>query len=207
MTFHCRRATLKSGRDFKEKLAMTKSYLRILLVTSLVSLSACAQQTEVRQMRSEVGSLNKEMTQLSDQTIKLTQQNALNAKSTTGVYLLPGSKTPARLNSQLGNLQMSLSSITAEANGSRAMLIIKGESNDPLPAFTGKVEWGQIQGTTDNYQEVNVQSQQFNAPASVLAPSDVSIPLLLSGLSPTQLDFVRIHDIQPVDPSQALPAQ
>ncbi|WMY73523.1 DUF3251 domain-containing protein [Buttiauxella selenatireducens] len=186
---------------------MTKSYLRIILVTSLVSLSACAQQTEVRQMKNEVGSLNKEMTQLTDQTVKLTQQNALNAKSTTGVYLLPGSKTPARLNSQLGNLQMSLSGVTAQDNGSRAMLMIKGESNDPLPAFTGKVEWGQIQGTTDNYQEVNVQSQQFNAPASVLAPSDVSIPLVLSGFSPEQLGFVRIHDIQPIDPSQALPAQ
>ncbi|MGB7802994.1 DUF3251 domain-containing protein [Buttiauxella sp.] len=186
---------------------MTKSYLRILLVTSMVSLSACAQQTEVRQMKSEVGSLNKEMTQLTDQTVKLTQQNALNAKSTTGVYLLPGSKIPARLNSQLGNLQMSLSSVTPQDNGSRVMLIIKGESNEPLPAFTGKVEWGQIQGTTENYQEVNVQTQQINAPASVLAPSDVSIPLVLSGLTPEQLGFVRIHDIQPIDPSQALPAQ
>jgi len=207
MTFHWRTATLKSGRTFKEKLVMTKSYLRILLVTSLVSLSACAQQTEVRQMKSEVGSLNKEMTQLTDQTVKLTQQNALNAKSTTGVYLLPGSKTPARLNSQLGNLQMSLGSVTPQDNGSRVMLMIKGETNEPLPAFTGKVEWGQIQGTTENYQEVNVQTQQINAPASVLAPSDVSIPLVLSGLSPAQLGFVRIHDIQPIDPSQALPAQ
>ena len=186
---------------------MTNSYLRIILFFSLVNLSACAQQTEVRQMKSEVGSLNQQMTQLTDQTVKLTQQNALNAKSTTGVYLLPGSNTPARLNSQLGNLQMSLSGVTAEANGSRAMLIIKGESTHPLPAFTGKVEWGQIQGTTDNYQEVNVHTQQFNAPASVLAPSDISIPLLLSGLSPEQLGFVRIHDIQPIAPSQALPGQ
>ena len=186
---------------------MTKSYLRIILVSSLVSLSVCAQLTEVRQMKSEVSSLNKEMTQLTDQTVKLTQQNALNAKSTTGVYLLPGSNTPARLNSQLGNLQMSLSSVTNEANGSRTMLLIKSESSEPLPAFSGKVEWGQIQGTTDNYQEVNVQSQSFSAPASVLAPSDVSIPLLLPGTSPEQVGFVRIHDIQPASPSQTLPAQ
>ncbi|RPH22582.1 DUF3251 domain-containing protein [Buttiauxella warmboldiae] len=186
---------------------MTNSYLRFLLACSLVSLSACAQQTQVHQMKSEVGSLNQEMAQLAEQAVKLTQQNALNAKSTTGVYLLPGSQTPARLNSQLGNLQMSLSAITPEANGSRAMLMIKGESHDPLPAFSGKVEWGQIQGTTDSYQEVNVQSQQFSVPASLLAPSDISIPLRLSGLSPEQLGFVRIHDIQPADPSQALPAR
>ena len=67
---------------------MTNGYLRIILFSSLVSLSACAQQNEVRQMKNEVGSLNQQMTQLTDQTVKLTQQNALNAKSTTGVYLL-----------------------------------------------------------------------------------------------------------------------
>ncbi|MCT4713493.1 DUF3251 domain-containing protein [Enterobacteriaceae bacterium H18W14] len=176
---------------------MTKTYLRFILVGSLISLSACAQQSEVRQMRQEVGSLNQQMTKLGDQSIKLTQQNSLNAKSTTGVYLLPGSNTPARLNSQIGNLQMSLSNVAAEANGTRATLTIKGESNDPLPAFTGEIAWGQIQGTTDNYQEVNVQTQRIEAPASVLAPSDVTIPLRLPGITPDQLGFVRIHDIQP----------
>ncbi len=183
---------------------MSKTYLRIILAGSLLSLTACAQQTQVREMRHEVGSLNQEMMKLSNQTVKLTQQNALNAKSTAGVYLLPGSNTPARLNSQIGNLQMSLSQVSAEANGTRATLTIKGESSEPLPAFSGKVEWGQIQGTTDSYREVNVQTQQVDAPASILVPSEVSIPLRLSGITPQQLGFVRIHDIQPgiTPPSQ-----
>ena len=56
----------------------------------------------------------------------------------------------------------------------------------------------QIQGTIDNFQEINVQNQLINAPASVLAPSDVDIPLQLKGISVDQLGFVRIHDIQPV---------
>lgn len=129
--------------------------------------------------------------------MKITQQNALNAKSSSGVYLLPGSNTPARLNSQIGTLKMSLVNVTANADGTRATLRIQGESNDPLPAFSGTVEWGQIQGTTENYQEVNVKSQLFTAPASVLAPSDVDIPIQLNGLTPDQLGFIRIHDIQP----------
>jgi hypothetical protein len=45
---------------------------------------------------------------------------------------------------------------------------------------------------------VNVQNQLINAPASVLAPSDVDIPLQLNGITPDQLGFIRIHDIQPV---------
>ena len=177
---------------------MTRRYLRILLVGSLFSLSACAQQSEVRQMHQSVSTLNKEMNQLNQETVKITQQNSLNVKSTRGVYLLPGSNTPARLNSQVGTLRMSLINIAPNAAGTRVTLRIQGESNDPLPAFSGTVEYGQIQGTTDNYQEVNVQNQLITAPASVLAPSDVDIPLQLNGMTPDQLGFVRIHDIQPV---------
>ncbi len=130
--------------------------------------------------------------------VKITQQNRLNAKSSIGVYLLPGAKTPARLESQIGTLRMSLVNITPDTDGTTLTLRIQGESNDPLPAFSGTVEYGQIQGTIDNFQEINVQNQLINAPASVLAPSDVDIPLQLKGISVDQLGFVRIHDIQPV---------
>ena len=177
---------------------MTRRYLNILLVGGLFSLSACAQQSEVRQMNQSVSTLNQTMSKLNQETVKITQQNALNVKSTSGVYLLPGSNTPARLKSQIGTLKMSLVNVAPNADGTRATLRIQGESNDPLPAFSGTVEWGQIQGTTDNFQEVNVQNQLINAPARVLAPSDVDIPLQLNGITPDQLGFVRIHDIQPV---------
>jgi len=151
-------------------------------------------------LHQDVSTLNNEMAKLNKETVKITQQNALNAKSTNGVYLLPGSNTPARLNSQIGMLRMTLKDITPNANGTRATLRIQGESNDPLPAFSGTVEWGQIQGTTQNFQEVNVQNQLISAPASTLAPSDVDVALQLNGITPDQLGFVRIHDIQPTTP-------
>lgn len=177
---------------------MTRRYLHVLLLGSLFSLSACAQQSEVRQMNQSISSLNNTMNKLNQETVRITQQNALNAKSTSGVYLLTGSNTPARLNSQIGTLKMSLVNVAPNADGTRATLRIQGESNDPLPAFSATVEWGQIQGTTDSFQEMNVQTQLVNAPASVLAPSDVDIPLQLNGMTPDQLGFIRIHDIQPV---------
>jgi len=177
---------------------MTRRYLHVLLLGSLFSLSACAQQSEVHQMKQSISSLNTTMNKLNQETVKITQQNALNAKSTSGVYLLTGSNTPARLNSQIGTLKMSLVNVAPNADGTRATLRIQGESNDPLPAFSATVEWGQIQGTTDSFQELNVQTQLINAPASVLAPSDIDIPLQLNGLTPDQLGFIRIHDIQPV---------
>ncbi|STP62145.1 Protein of uncharacterised function (DUF3251) [Enterobacter hormaechei] len=143
---------------------MTRRYLKIVLVGSLFTLSACAQQSEVREMKQSVNTLNVAMDKLNKETVKITQQNALNAKSSNGVYLLPGANTPARLNSQIGTLKMSLVNVAANADGTRATLRIQGESNDPLPAFSGTVEWGQIQGTTESYQEVNVKNQLFTAP-------------------------------------------
>lgn len=176
---------------------MNTNVFRLLLLGSLFSLSACVQQSEVRQMKHSVSTLNQEMTQLNQETVKITQQNRLNAKSSSGVYLLRA-KTPARLESQIGTLRMSLVNITPDTDGTTLTLRIQGESNDPLPAFSGTVEYGQIQGTIDNFQEINVQNQLINAPASVLAPSDVDISLQLKGISVDQLGFVRIHDIQPV---------
>jgi hypothetical protein len=82
---------------------------------------------------------------------------------------------------------MSLLNIAADADGTRLTLRIQGESNDPLPAFSATVAWGQISGTTQNYQEVNVQNQLISAPASILAPSDVDIPLRLNGVTPSSL--------------------
>ncbi|EGE4659321.1 DUF3251 domain-containing protein [Salmonella bongori serovar 48:i:- str. 94-0708] len=178
---------------------MTRRYPRMLLLGSLLSLTACVPQSDVRQMHQDISTLNKEMNQLNQETVKITQQNTLNANSTRGVYLLPGANTPARLESQIGTLRMALRDITSVNDGAHAMLQIQGESRDPLPAFSATVEYGQIQGTTENYQEVNVKSLLVNAPASLLAPSDVNIPLQLKGLTPEQVGFIRIHDIQPVN--------
>ena len=153
---------------------MTRRYLKLAIAGCLFTLTACAQQSEIRQMHQSVSTLSQEMTQLNQQTIKITQQNALNAKSTRGVYLLPEAKTPARLESQIGTLRMSVGSITPDGDGSRLTLRIQGESNDPLPAFTATVASGQI----------------------TLAPSDVDIPLRLN-VTPDKVGFIRVHDIQP----------
>lgn len=65
---------------------MNTNVFRLLLLGSLFSLSACVQQSEVRQIKHSVSTLNQEMTQLNKETVKITQQNKLNAKSSSGVY-------------------------------------------------------------------------------------------------------------------------
>ncbi|SPX11651.1 putative lipoprotein [Escherichia coli] len=49
---------------------MNTNVFRLLLLGSLFSLSACVQQSEVRQMKHSVSTLNQEMTQLNQETVQ-----------------------------------------------------------------------------------------------------------------------------------------
>lgn len=75
---------------------MNTNVFRLLLLGSLFSLSACVQQSEVRQMKHSVSTLNQEMTQLNKETVKITQQNKLNAKSSSGVLPSAWSKNTSK---------------------------------------------------------------------------------------------------------------
>lgn len=176
---------------------MTRSYARLLAVTGAFMLSACAQQTGVHEMKRDVRALSQTMSQLNQETLRISQQNALNAKSTHGVYLLPDAQTPAKLESQLGTLDMSLTNVATDVDGMRATLHIQRATADPLPAFSATVAWGIIEGSAERYRETAVKEQRIEAPGSPLVPGNVSLPLRLSGLDPQQPVFVRIHDIEP----------
>lgn len=123
---------------------MNTNVFRLLLLGSLFSLSACVQQSEVRQIKHSVSTLNQEMTQLNKETVKITQQNKLNAKSSSGVYLLPGAKTPARLESQIGTLRMSLVNITPDTDGTTLTLRIQGESTTLYPHSAEPLNMGKF---------------------------------------------------------------
>ncbi len=81
---------------------------------------------------------------------------------------------------------MSLVNITPDADGTTLTLRIAGKW---MPCISGTVNMGKFRNDRQ-LQEINVQNQLINAPASVLAPSDVDIPLQLKGISVEQLDLV-----------------
>ncbi|MEA1063885.1 DUF3251 domain-containing protein [Erwinia sp. HR93] len=175
--------------------------IKLILASGLLTLTACsAPRTQVQETKEEVSALAQKMNRLNQQTVKLTQQNTLNAQSKQGVYLLPAAKAPAQLESQIGDLTLRLDNIIAYGTGTKATLTITGDSIRPLPAFSGEIVWGEIQGTIEDYREVNTHTRTISEAASVLVPSDIVIQLDMPDIAPAQLGFVRIHDIVPTDP-------
>lgn len=184
---------------------MTNAYLKWPLLASWLVLAGCSSTpapSKISQLHNEVGKLSQEMLQLTRQATALEQQEHLNTGSVQGAWLIPQAATGVLLKSQAGDLKLSLSQVQAEANGTRAMLDIHATGEATLPSFTAEVEWGELDSATGKPLSINSLSQKIAVTRTLLPRSQVSVPLRLSGLSPEQPGYVRIHDVM-VTPSPA----
>nr|WP_154325261.1 DUF3251 domain-containing protein [Pantoea sp. 201603H] len=180
---------------------MVKYRLPLSMLAAIILLAGCAsqpQQTKVNELHNEVSKLNQQMRKLVTQASALEQQGQLNANSARGAWLLPRANTGVVLQSDIGDLRLSLNYVEAEANGTRAILHIRANDERMLPAFTAKVEWGELDPTTGKPLTVDSQSQTIEVPSSLLAKTEATVPLRLSGIAPDQLGFVRVHDLMAV---------
>jgi len=173
--------------------------LRTLLAFSILSLTACAQQSSLHQIQHEIKTLNQDMVDLSQQAVILSEQNALNAQSTQGVYLLPDAGAPVLLESQIGMLKISLTDITGMASGTQVTLLIQENKQQLLPDFSGMMAWKAGTDKTDaqSTSTANDGQQPFTAAAQPATPGEVTLTLLIPHLAPENLRWIRIHDIQP----------
>lgn len=176
---------------------MSLSRRKNLLAFSVLSLSACAQQTSLHQIQSEIKSLNQDMLMLSQQAVTLSRQNKLNAQSTQGVYLLPSAGAPALLDSQIGRLKMSLTAIIPTAGGTQVTLLIQENTLQQLPAFSATIEWKDSADETHAELDIINDRHSFIIPVPLATSGRATIRFILPDVTPKTLRWVRIHHITP----------
>jgi outer membrane murein-binding lipoprotein Lpp len=165
---------------------------------SLLVLSGCSStpaSPQVNQLHREVSQLNQQMRQLTNQASALEIQGQLNSQSSQGAWLLPQANTPVELQTQLGKLRLSLTRVVAEAGGSHTTLNIRSTDGKPVPALNAIVVWGELDPATGKPLNAESLNQNVSVPASLTPQNSVTIPLSLSGLTPEQLGYVRVHDV------------
>ncbi|XBS70811.1 DUF3251 domain-containing protein [Acerihabitans sp. KWT182] len=187
---------------------MTIAYRPACVIAALLLLAGCAQQPNAGApaLKNEMGQLNQRLDHLNVQVSALMQQNALNAQSTSGVYIYPAAQTAAEVDSQIGKLQVSLSQVETEANGSQALLRIRTVDNSPLTPFHATLDWGQVDPASGKPLTADALSQPIAVPAALLPKPDAALELRLSGLTPEQVGFIRLHGITKTTPSSPSPA-
>ncbi|WP_409310131.1 DUF3251 domain-containing protein [Pectobacterium sp. B1J-3] len=178
---------------------MRTRYHPFVILLALLILSGCAQQHEAPKLQNQLNKLSQQLQTLTDQATALEQQNTLNAQSTSGVYLLPAAQSHAVLQSNIGKLSVSLSHIETEANGTRALLHIRIiDTANRLPAFSAHLDWGQLDPVSGKPLTSDQQTQSFIITPTLLPKTEAVIELRLSGLSPEQLGFIRLHQLESI---------
>lgn len=162
----------------------------------MLALTGCSAPPQTPTLQREVGQLNRQLQTLTAQALALEQQNTLNSHSTHGVYLLPSAKNSAILESTIGKLSISLSHIEPEANGTQALLHVRLLEGTALPAFHAQLDWGQLDPVSSKPLPSETHTQQLMLDAPLLPKTEAIFGVRLSGVTPEQLGFIRLHQVE-----------
>ncbi|MFP1867331.1 DUF3251 domain-containing protein [Lonsdalea quercina] len=176
---------------------MTVRFRLLTLLPPLIALAGCAHQQQLPQVQQEISQLNQRLQTLAEQAVALDRQNTLNAHSNAGVYLLPAAQNYALVDSAIGRLSVSLSHVSQEACGTYAQLHIRLLDGGTLPNIRAHLDWGELDASGKPLTD-GAQTQSFAVTQTLLPKWEAAIALRLTGLSPEQLGFIRLYDIEKV---------
>ena len=175
---------------------MTKHPRLWLICAALFSLTGCAtQNSQIPELKTEVGQLNQKLQHLTDLAIALEQQTTLNRQSNNGVYLLPAAKSAALLKSNIGELSVQLIRVAPDASGVQAVLEIKNTAGQPLPPFTASLSWGQLDPVTGKPLTVDMQTQTISVEPDLLPGPVKTVDVKFNQVTVETLGFVHLHNI------------
>lgn len=168
--------------------------LRVTALPVALLLSGCISSPpdlQTQQLHQKVSTLNQELSQLTLQATALERQSMLNQNSIHGAWLVPAAKTPVLLQSQAGQLRLSLSNIIGQDGGAGMLLHLSVAGSEQPGALTGRVEWGSL----DDSSGKPLSAESFRVEPALLPRREATVRLYLQGFPPEKLGYVRIHDL------------
>jgi hypothetical protein len=109
-------------------------------------------------------------------------------------YLTPGSAGYAVVQTDLGRITVELENVQTYANGSRVTLRFGNLTSATINGAKATLEWGTVdaKGSPDN-NGARTREVTFNR--SLRAGAWTEVPVVLEGIPPTELGFLRIKEI------------
>ena len=177
---------------------MSLHMVKCLLACTVLSLTACAQQSNLHQAQHQIDALNKNLQVLSQHAAALKQQNALNAQSEQGAYLLPDAGTPVLLKSRIGLLEIALITLSPSTDGISVSLSVQQKDASFLPPLTGSIAWQTDRDSSlAGNAEITDGQQDFSTGSDLKSGNTRTVTVTLRGLTPQTLRWIRIHNIHP----------
>jgi outer membrane murein-binding lipoprotein Lpp len=173
------------------------------LVVLLVLLSGCAGRDELTAAQQQVADLKKasdalkaDLAALRTEFDELKGEHALEQimkDIDTEAFLNPGAEGYAVIQTDLGRMTVKIQNIEPYANGSRVKLMFGNLTSATVNGAKATIEWGSVtaKGMADN---ATAKQRKVTFNESLRAGAWTTVTVVLEGVPPTSLGFVRVKE-------------
>jgi hypothetical protein len=175
---------------------MKKCHIMSYLLVCIL-LFGCAQNATTSQIESQVKELTDEIKKLRSEINDLKQQISWleMLKDMEGIaYLTPGAAGYSIVRSDIGIFTVKLEDIKQYANGSKVALRFGNTTSATIDGLKVKLEWGTM-GKDGRPMNETAKSRDLQLIETLRAGAWTSISVVLDGVPPAELGFVRVRDV------------
>lgn len=144
-------------------------------------------------LQKQVDAITKDLADVKQEQSKLAMADMFRGFENVA-YLQPGDSGYSLVHSDLGVLTVQIVNVESYANGSRVVLRFGNPLSTNINGLKVKLDWGHVtdKGLADND---TAKSKEFTFSQSLRSGAWTSIPVVLDGVPPDQLGFVRVSDV------------
>jgi hypothetical protein len=172
-----------------------------ILASALITLPGCTDSTEANDLQTRVEALETETKALRDllneskESIEDLEVDKWLRDSYEVAFLKPSDQGYSLIKTNLGALTVQLSDVRTYANGSRVTLKFGNLGAATIDGVKAKIEWGRVNEKGIIVRE-SEKSRQISFDKSLRSGAWTSTSIILDGIPPSQLGFVRISEVK-----------
>lgn len=171
-----------------------------LLLGLLLSSPGCADRNRVALLENRLALLEARVDGLEGKVEFLENERSFNdalrilEEMEDVAYLTPGAVGYSTIRTDLGSMVVSLEDIRPYANGTRITLRWGNLTSATVKGLKAKLEWGSVDENGVQTGE-SVKSRQVRFSQTLRSGVWTSVQVVLEGVPPTELGFVRVKDV------------
>ena len=152
-----------------------------------------SQKVELSALRDELDRLRSEIASIKQQQSSLAFNNMLRDFEKVA-YLEPGDAGYSPIHFDIGVLTIQMADIKAYANGSKINLKIGNPLSSSINGLKAKLQWGRVNDEGGPINET-AKSKDFTFTETLRSGAWTTIPVVLDGIPPAELGFVRVSEV------------
>lgn len=167
------------------------------LPIALMLLSACSDPNALTDLEARVSALENASAS-SKETVKTLERevkfNELIRDLNASAYLQPSDQGYSTIRSDLGIMTIRLTDVKPYANGSRVSLQFGNISAAAINGLKAKIDWGRVDGEGMPMTD-GERTREITFEKQLKASAWTNVPVILEGIPPTQLGYVRVSQV------------